>query len=59
MGFAEVDYLFRGIYHGAISDPAAHFGELGLILEPKPVVDGPARDGFPLKILIALGEPFS
>lgn len=54
-----MDYLFRGIHHRAISNPAAHFCKLGLILEPKPVVDGPTRDGFPFEILIALGEPFS
>ena len=55
----EVDYLFRGVDYRTISDPAAYFGEWGLVLEPKPVVDGPTRDGFPHKILVTLGEPFS
>ena len=52
-------YLFRGVHDRTISDPAVYFGELGLVLEPKPMVDGVSRDGFPCKRLIALGEPFS
>lgn len=58
MNFAKVDYLFRGVYYRTIPDPPTHFGELGLVLEPKPVVDGPARDGLPFESLVALGEPF-
>ena len=59
MGSPEADYLFRGVHNGTISDPAAHFGELGLVFEPKSMVYGPPRDGFPFKVLVTLGEPFS
>jgi len=46
-----VDYLFRGVYDGTISNPAAYFrvggGWLGLVLDPELMINGPTRCGFP------------
>ena len=53
----KVGYLFRGVHDKTVSGPAIYFSELGLVLEPKPMVNGASRDGFPCKKLIALGEP--
>ena len=57
--FLEASYLLRGIYDRTVSEPAAYFGELGLVLEPIAMVDGSVCGGLPFEILVALGEPFS
>ena len=45
-------YLLRGINDAAISQSTIHLVELGPVLEPKLVVYGVSRDGFPLYKLV-------
>lgn len=54
-----VTYLLRGVNETAISEPADHRAELGLVLERKLMGNGVSRCGSPLNKLVTLGEPFS